>query len=324
MSAARWSTMSTASTPCRRLARSKTASSYAQVAGGGFNMMVAAARTGMKVVFGGQHRHRPEWRLPACCLRRRGHRDADPAVARDGHRQLRRHGHRRCRAHFRVVARCRRRAAARHAWRPSRLLPGDWVFTSGYTLSYPGSRDALADWIEALPGEFPFVFDPTPVMADIPRPILSRVLARTNWLSCNADGSRRHRRPGRCRDACGAAARRAIARRPMASSSAPATQGLPSCGSRTAASQTIPGFKVDGGRHQWRRRHPYRRLRQRAGARRRARSRRRATPMRRPPFRSPATAARRRRPTQEIQTFPEPGRRSDRRAAVRTKKAINA
>ena len=32
----------------------KTASCFAQVAGGGFNMMVAAARTGMKVVFGGQ------------------------------------------------------------------------------------------------------------------------------------------------------------------------------------------------------------------------------------------------------------------------------
>ena len=32
----------------------KTASSYAQVAGGGFNMMVAATRTGMTVVFGGQ------------------------------------------------------------------------------------------------------------------------------------------------------------------------------------------------------------------------------------------------------------------------------
>ena len=32
----------------------KTASSFARVAGGGFNMMVSARRTGMKVVFGGQ------------------------------------------------------------------------------------------------------------------------------------------------------------------------------------------------------------------------------------------------------------------------------
>ena len=68
---------------------------------------------------------------------------------------------------------------------PVSVAPGDWVFTSGYTLSYPGSRDALTDWIEALPADIPFVFDPTPVIADIPRPILSRVLARTTWLSCN-------------------------------------------------------------------------------------------------------------------------------------------
>ncbi|WP_292640686.1 PfkB family carbohydrate kinase, partial [Mesorhizobium sp.] len=66
-----------------------------------------------------------------------------------------------------------------------RVAPGDWVFASGYTLSYPGSRDALADWIEALPAEIPFVFDPTPVISDIPRAILDRVLARTSWLSCN-------------------------------------------------------------------------------------------------------------------------------------------
>ena len=60
------------------------------------------------------------------------------------------------------------------------------MFASGYTLSYPGSRDALADWIEALPEDNPFVFDPTPVVSEIPEKILARVLARATWLSCNA------------------------------------------------------------------------------------------------------------------------------------------
>ncbi len=69
---------------------------------------------------------------------------------------------------------------------PVSFKAGDWVFTSGYTLSYPGSRDALAHWIEALPAEIPFVFDPTPVVSEIPKDILGRVLARTTWLSCNA------------------------------------------------------------------------------------------------------------------------------------------
>ena len=64
--------------------------------------------------------------------------------------------------------------------------PGDWVFASGYTLSYPGSRDALADWIEALPAEIPFVFDPTPVVVGNSARHSVRVLARTNWLSCNS------------------------------------------------------------------------------------------------------------------------------------------
>ncbi|TIW17731.1 MAG: ribokinase, partial [Mesorhizobium sp.] len=70
---------------------------------------------------------------------------------------------------------------------PVEVTPEDWVFGSGYTLSYPGSREALTDWIEALPAEIPFVFDPTPVIAEIPRSILDRVLARVTWLSCNTD-----------------------------------------------------------------------------------------------------------------------------------------
>ncbi|TKB28961.1 MAG: ribokinase, partial [Mesorhizobium sp.] len=69
---------------------------------------------------------------------------------------------------------------------PVSVAPGDWVFISGYTLSYPGSRDAIVDWIEALPADTPLVLDPTPVITDIPRHILSRILARTTWLSCNA------------------------------------------------------------------------------------------------------------------------------------------
>ena len=47
--------MSTASTPCLQPGTEKIAASYDRVAGGGFNMMVAASRTGMQVVFAGQH-----------------------------------------------------------------------------------------------------------------------------------------------------------------------------------------------------------------------------------------------------------------------------
>jgi sugar/nucleoside kinase (ribokinase family) len=64
--------------------------------------------------------------------------------------------------------------------------PTDHVVLSGYTLAYPGSRDALAEWVDALDPRCTVVFDPGPVVAAIPREILQRVLLRTHWLSCNA------------------------------------------------------------------------------------------------------------------------------------------
>ena len=63
--------------------------------------------------------------------------------------------------------------------------PGDWIFTSGYTLAYPGSRDAQAGFIENLPDHAHFVFDPTGIVGEIPTDLLHRVLARTDWLSLN-------------------------------------------------------------------------------------------------------------------------------------------
>jgi len=162
----------------------KTASSYAQVAGGGFNMMVSAGRTGMKVVFGGQLGSGPNGDFLRAAFAAEGIETLTPAspamdsgncvamISNDAERTF-------------VSWPGAESVLSLAMMAPVREAPGDWVFASGYTLSYPGSRDALADWIEALPAEMPFVFDPTPVISDIPRPILERVLARTTWLSCN-------------------------------------------------------------------------------------------------------------------------------------------
>jgi sugar/nucleoside kinase (ribokinase family) len=162
----------------------KTASSYAQVAGGGFNMMVAATRTGMTVVFGGQLGSGPNGDFLRAAFAAEGietltppspHMDSGNCVAMissDAERTF-------------VSWPGAESILDLDMMAPVSVAPGDWVFTSGYTLSYPGSREALADWIEALPENIPFVFDPTPVVSDIPRPILSRVLACSAWLSCN-------------------------------------------------------------------------------------------------------------------------------------------
>ncbi|OBQ74538.1 PfkB family carbohydrate kinase [Mesorhizobium erdmanii] len=163
----------------------KTASSFAQVAGGGFNMMVAAARTGTKVVFGGQLGSGPNGDFLRAAFAAAGIETLTPPapamdsgncvamISSDAERTF-------------VSWPGAESVLSLDMMAPVSVAPGDWVFASGYTLSYAGSRDALTDWIEALPGNIPFVFDPTPIISDIPRSILSRVLARTTWLSCNA------------------------------------------------------------------------------------------------------------------------------------------
>jgi sugar/nucleoside kinase (ribokinase family) len=125
---------------------------------------------------------------------------------------------------------------------PVSVALGDWVFTSGYTLSYAGSRDALTDWIEALPESIPFVFDPTPVIADIPRSILSRVLGRTTWLSCNTTEAAEITGPG---DVEGLAARLLADHCPQAAGVV-IRSAAKGCHVRLAdgTAQTIAGFKV--------------------------------------------------------------------------------
>ncbi|PBB33241.1 PfkB family carbohydrate kinase [Mesorhizobium sp. WSM3868] len=164
----------------------KTATSYSRVAGGGFNMMVAASRTGMKVVFGGQLGIGADGDFLRAAFAAEGIETLTPPsplmdsgncvamISSDAERTF-------------VSWPGAESVLTPDMMVPVQVIPGDWVFTSGYTLSYPGSREALVDWIEALPEEVPVVFDPTPVIGEIPRPILERVLARTDWLSCNAD-----------------------------------------------------------------------------------------------------------------------------------------
>jgi sugar/nucleoside kinase (ribokinase family) len=163
----------------------KLADTYAQVIGGGFNMMAAAARTGMKVAFGGQHGTGPVGDFLRAALVAEGIEILTPRapsmdtgncvvlLTADAERTFVSWGG--AEAHLSAAS-----------LEPVKVGDGDWVFTSGYTLTYPGSRDVLADWIAALPPKIPFSLDPTSVVTEIPRGVLSSVLRRTNWLSCNA------------------------------------------------------------------------------------------------------------------------------------------
>jgi sugar/nucleoside kinase (ribokinase family) len=67
------------------------------------------------------------------------------------------------------------------------LNPGerDWILLSGYGLFKNTSARLLAPWVGEL-GKGPvFVFDPGPVVADIPPEILDRVLSRADWVTAN-------------------------------------------------------------------------------------------------------------------------------------------
>ena len=219
----------------------KTASSYARVAGGGFNMMVAASRTGMKVAFGGQLGIGPDGDFLRSAFAAEGIETLTPPsplmdsgncvamISGDAERTF-------------VSWPGAESRLTLDMMKPVQVMTGDWVFTSGYTLSYPGSRDALTDWIEALPAEIPFVFDPTPVIAEIPRPILDRVLARTTWLSCNTNEAA---------EIAGAGDAQTVATRLLAEH-CPSAEGVVSragaggCLVRLAngGTRTVPGFEV--------------------------------------------------------------------------------
>lgn len=220
----------------------KTASSYAQVAGGGFNLMVAATRTGMRVVFGGQLGTGPNGDFLRAAFAAAGIETLTPPapamdsgncvamISSDAERTF-------------VSWPGAESVLSLDMMAPVSVAPGDWVFTSGYTLSYAGSRDALADWIEALPGNIPFVFDPTPIISDIPRSILSRVLARTTWLSCNATEAAEIAGPG---DVEAIAARLLAEHCPQAAGIV-IRSAAKGCHVRLAdgTAQTVAGFRVD-------------------------------------------------------------------------------
>lgn len=65
------------------------------------------------------------------------------------------------------------------------LLPGDAIYVSGYDLCYPISGATLEEWLPALQSQNLLVIDPGPLVAEILGERLARVLARTDIVSLN-------------------------------------------------------------------------------------------------------------------------------------------
>jgi len=156
------------------------ASSSSVEVGGGFNVMAAAARQGMRVDYAGGHGTGPYGSLVRAALAAEGIgilRPADGAadtgfdvalVEPDGERTF-----------------VSSLGAETHpgGWAAVRAVAGDAVYVSGYGLVPPDA--GLSEWAAALaPGVLLFA-DPGPLVADIPADVLERVLARCDWWSCN-------------------------------------------------------------------------------------------------------------------------------------------
>jgi sugar/nucleoside kinase (ribokinase family) len=160
------------------------AESAAVEVGGGFNIMAAAVRQGLPVVYAGGHGTGPWGDRVRGALAGEGIRllrtpdpDADTGfdvalVEAGGERTF-------------VTTLGAESLRTPGAWDPISTEPGDAVYVSGYGLVPPGSGQVLGAWAAALPPGVLLFVDPGPLVADIPAAVLEPVLARCNWWSCN-------------------------------------------------------------------------------------------------------------------------------------------
>jgi sugar/nucleoside kinase (ribokinase family) len=157
-------------------------SSSVQV-GGGFNIMAAAARQGLPVVYAGGHgtgawgdKVRAALAAEGIAVLRPPDPDADTgfdvALVEDGGERT-----------F-VTSLGAETLRQPGAWDAIPVGAGDAVYVSGYGLA-AGSGAILGAWAAALPAEVLLFVDPGPLVADIPAAVLRPVLSRCDWWSSN-------------------------------------------------------------------------------------------------------------------------------------------
>lgn len=160
------------------------ATSAEVTAGGGFNVMAAAARQGLPVRYAGGHGTGPWGDVIRAALDAEGigalrppdtERDTGFDVALvepDGERTF-------------VTRLGAEMVRGPRSWDAIPAGPGDAVYVSGYGLAAPETGPALSAWAAALPPGALLFVDPGPLAAQIPAAVLDQVLRRCDWLSCN-------------------------------------------------------------------------------------------------------------------------------------------
>ena len=180
--------------------------------GGGFNVMVAAARQGLPVRYAGGHGTGPWGDLVRAALTRENIeilRPPDPRADTGFDVALVEPAGERT---FVTSLGAESLPAPDGAWDAVPAGPGDVVYVSGYGLAAPASGPGLSAWAARLPAAVTLFVDPGPLVADIPPDILGPVARRTDWWSSNQreaalltrrDRARRRRPPPPGADAAG-------------------------------------------------------------------------------------------------------------------------
>ena len=159
------------------------ASSASFEVGGGFNVMAAARRSGMQVVYPGGHGRGRFGDMARAALAHEGVEIAGTPVE-DRDTGI-------CVA---IVDASAERTFVSHlgaeAHLERRVLDGlhvtarDIVYVSGYSLFNADKRTVLLDWLETLPTDVRIAFDPGPLVASIDEAVLSALIPKVSiWTS---------------------------------------------------------------------------------------------------------------------------------------------
>jgi sugar/nucleoside kinase (ribokinase family) len=161
------------------------ASGAVAAAGGGFNVMAAAARQGLRAAYAGAHGTGPFATLARAALAEEGIEVIQPAKAAPDTgfvlTMVEAGGER-------TFLTSRGAEATLTAADLDRVIPAarDAIYVSGYSLVHDSNRAALLGWLARLSGGQLVFFDPGPLVGSIPAAALAAALGRADWLTCNA------------------------------------------------------------------------------------------------------------------------------------------
>lgn len=159
-------------------------------AGGGFNVMAAAQRNGLSVVYLGRHgtgrfgdlaREAMSAEGIRIGIADRAERDTGLCVAvTDASAE---------RSFISYIGAEGELSAEDLASVPAEA--GDYVYVSGYSLLLVGKAQALVDWVLALPGGIKVLFDPGPLVESPEAPLMRALLPRIDvWTSNSVEALR--------------------------------------------------------------------------------------------------------------------------------------